>query len=135
MLESISWTKFLEAAAIAFGCYYTGLALAVYRKQIIVFINDPKSIGARGKDKAADNDMPKQSASPMAIIHELSSVFEQAGYQAEKTALLDHIKTILKKYKNIDLPAYRVPVQDYIISKAEEVCGVRITAEELEGGK
>lgn len=131
MLESISWTKFLEAAAVASACYYVGLAVACYRKQILVFINDPKSFRIDKKNNAAGGN-GQQKATPMAIIHDISSVMEQAGYQADKAQLLDSIKTTLSKYKNADLPAYRVPIQDFIISKAEEVCGVRITVQELD---
>ena len=132
MLESISWTNFLEAAAVASGCYYIALAVAVYRKQIIVFANDPKSFRAVKKNAIDQDGANKKKATPMAIIHDLSSVLDHAGYNADKAVLLEQIKDTLHKYKDADLPAFRVPIQDYIISKAEEICGVRITVQDLE---
>lgn len=131
MLESISWTTFLEGAAIACGCYYIGLAVAVYRKQIISYVNDPKAIRRERPGAHAGNTASGQ-AMPMAVIRELSSVLEQAGNPADKNQLLAAIRKILHRYKDTGQPAYRLQVQDYIISQSEEICGVRITAAELE---
>lgn len=131
MLESISWTKFLEGVAIAFTCYYAGLALAVYRKQIVSYVHDPKAI-LRITSKADAGNVSAKHATPMAILHEITSILEQAGNPADKNQLLAAVKSFLHHHKQTSLPAYRVPVQDYIISKSEEICGVRITAADLE---
>lgn len=135
MLQAISWSTYLEGAAVLSAVYYSGIAIVFYWEEIKAFIiskNQPPTEQVR---KAADGSTDETIAFDKleSIVHEIDSILEQAGTQATKDQLLPQLKAKLASYGGLRQPAYRVAVFNHIIKQAEGISGVRISAEELAG--
>jgi hypothetical protein len=131
MLQGISWSTYLESAAVLTAIYYTGVAVIFYRDKIKALLQ-PKVKTAAGSDTgSSDNIAAFENLE--SLVHEIDSILEQAGNQATKDQLLPQLKAKLATYGGLRQPAYRAAVFNHIIKQAEEISGVRISAEELAG--
>jgi hypothetical protein len=134
MLQSISWSNYLAGAALIMAVYYAWFFATYYRDELNAFI---KSKRQKSNDDNSASDLPEETeAFPKLenIVHEINGILDMAGQQANKDQLLSELKLKLANYDGLRLPAYRVAVFNHIIKHAEETCGVRISADELEGG-
>ncbi len=135
MLQAISWSTYLEGAAVVSALYYAGIAIVFYRNEIKAFIISKNHLSTNQARKADQGSTDDTAAfeNLESIVHEIDSILEQAGTQATKDQLLPQLKAKLVSYGGLRQPAYRVAVFNHIIKQAEEISGVRISAEELAG--
>jgi hypothetical protein len=130
MLQGISWSTYLESAAILTAIYYTGVAFLYYRSEIKALLQ-PKAKTAPHAD-TANSDNTAAFENLESLVHEIDSILEQAGNQATKDQLLPQLKAKLANYGGLRQPAYRAAVFNHIIKQAEEISGVRLSAGDLE---
>lgn len=131
MLQAISWSNYLEGAAILLACYYTGVGLIFYRQEITNLLTrtpipQPAMATTAGDDTASFEALES-------IVHGIDSILEQAGPEATKDQLLPQLKQKMASYDGLRRPAYQVAVFNHIIKQAEEINGITILPQELEG--
>lgn len=131
MLNELSWGDYLKAAGLLVAIYYLAVAVLYYRKEI-------RGLLARAGSGSASADTGILSESEAfevleVITKEINSILEQAGKGASKPDLLARIRKVLANYGGLRIPAYKVAVFNHIIHEAQEICGVGISVQELEG--
>jgi hypothetical protein len=129
MLQGISWSTYLEGAAILTAFYYAGMALVFYRGEIKTFLQPKAKPAAKIHTSTTDDTAAFEKLE--SIVHEIDSILEQAGTQATKDQLLPQLKAKLASYGGLRQPAYQAAVFNHIIKQAEEISGIRISADEL----
>lgn len=128
-LQGISWSAYLESAAVLTAIYYTGVAIVFYRGEIKALLQ-PKG---KATTHASGTDQTAAFENLESIVHEIDSILEQAGNQATKDQLLPQLKAKLASYGGLRQPAYRAAVFNHIIKQAEEISGIRISEDDLAG--
>ena len=132
MLKFITWGNYIAGSAALLACYYAVVLLAYYRSEIQSLITGSLKQG----HSATVADAPEAQFEELeSIVHEIDGILEQAGKEATKDQLLPQLKRKLANYGGLRIPAYRVAVFNHITTQAEELCGVRISAKELEEEK
>jgi len=133
MLQGISWSNYLEAAAILTAIYYAVIGFVFYKEEIKALVTS-KGTSLNKADKinmGTDDTIAFENLE--SLVHEIDSILEQAGNQAMKDQLLSQLKAKLASYGGLRQPAYRAAVFNHIIKQAEEISGIRISEEELAG--
>jgi len=133
MLQGISWSNYLEAAAILTAIYYAVVGFVFYLEEIKALVTS-KGTSLKKADKintGTDNTAAFENLE--SLVHEIDSILEQAGNQAMKDQLLPQLKAKLASYGGLRQPAYRAAVFNHIIKQAEEISGIRISEDELAG--
>jgi hypothetical protein len=131
MFKVITWGNYITAAALLLACYYAVVFLLFYRAEIQNFITSLKNRKSSGNS----DPLPVQEAQfeqLESIVHEIDSILESAGKTATKDQLLPQLNQKLANYGGLRSPAYRVAVFNHIIKQADEICGVRVTEQDLE---
>lgn len=135
MLEPISWKNYVEGSAVVLAAYYAGVGLIYFRKEISALIR-PRSLSATAiQDRPATGNDAEGTPSLEALessVRQIDSILEQAGKGVSKDQLLAQLKKELTNYGGLRIPAYRVAVFNHIIKQADELCGIGISADELE---
>jgi hypothetical protein len=131
MLQGISWSTYLESAAVLTAIYYTAVAIVFYRNEIKPLLQLQAKTVTNADTGSSDDTAAFENLE--SLVHEIDSILEQAGNQATKNQLLPQLKAKLANYGGLRQPAYRAAVFNHIIKQAEEISGVRISAEELAG--
>jgi hypothetical protein len=131
MLQGISWSTYLASAAVLTAIYYTGVACVFYQKEIKASLQPKAKTAGSAATGATDDTAAFENLE--SLVHEIDSILEQAGNQATKNQLLPQLKAKLANYGGLRQPAYQAAVFNHIIKRAEEISGVRISAEELAG--
>jgi predicted dinucleotide-utilizing enzyme len=134
MLQGISWGTYLESAAILTAIYYTGVATIFYRGEIKALATAKAGSSEKAdRSEAGATDHTAAFDNLESLVHEIDSILEQAGIQAAKDQLLPQLKAKLASYGGLRQPAYQAAVFNHIINQAKEICGIRISEEELAG--
>ncbi len=131
MLNELSWGDYLAAIGVLLAIYYTGVGILFYRTEIGNLIASRTRTSFKGEP-----DLPPAGEAFEGledIAKETSSILERAGNGASKTVLLPELKQALADYGGLRIPAYKAAVFNHIIHQAKEICGVGISADELEG--
>jgi hypothetical protein len=131
MLNNLSWGDYLAAIGLLLAIYYTGI-LALYFRSEIKRMLSPK-LRPSPADEPAGPSPDEAFEGLETIAKEISSILERAGKEASKTVLLSELRASLASYGGLRIPAYKAAVFNHITHQAREICGVGISAEELEG--
>jgi len=138
MLSNVSWSEYLAAVVILLVLYYVIIGLKYYRKEITSLLSGKLP----NKDNTSKNVLKspegRQQDAPSfdeleAVVNDLRySILDKAGNPAIKAELLGQLKQRLASYAGLRRPAYRVAINNYIITHAKEICGVVFSESELE---
>ncbi len=107
-----------------------------YPAEIRRFIQSPGSKPAPAGQTSQQDNPPESNPEFEALeifINDINSILQHAGKEAGKPVLLPQLKQALASYPGLRVPAYRNAVFNHIIRIGEELCGVRISEQELEG--
>jgi len=133
ILNNLSWGDYFTGIGILLACYYIGVAAICYRTEINnLILGSGKEETTEGGDTTAPAPDEISELTKKAL-HEINSILETAGKEAGKPELLMQLRQVLASYPGIRVPAYKNAVFDYIIREAKQICGVGISAAELEG--
>lgn len=130
---SISWNQYLAVAAVLVGCYYAGVAIVYFRAEIKAFLQSRSKSAAKhqqNQEKAIQQEMPVDKLEQ--LVHEIDGLMEESGRQINKADMLSRITNKLKDYQGLQHPAYKIAIYNHVIKQAEDICGLRISVEELE---
>jgi hypothetical protein len=135
MLESITWQQYLIAAGFVAAAYYGVVLYRFYGKPLVLNKKVPQMLPL---EEQLDNEPDRMIAE--AAIEELESlvnnirndIFEKAGKNADKAALMEAIRALVASYGGLHLPAYRNALNNFIIRDGNELCNADFSEEELE---
>jgi hypothetical protein len=132
MLEHISWTNYFTVVVLLLVAYYLILAITCYRPEISSLVS------GLGRKQVSSNEAADMSADEIAtasshVIETIHGILESSGQGADKAELIARLRLALSGYAGMRYPAYRNAVTDYIIREAKAICGVGISARDLEG--
>jgi len=139
MLSKVSWGDYTVIMGILVVSYYFYIGIRYYKKEISSLLNGK----LQKKDKTIQKEKPKNtfkdSALSEAAFDELETVvndlrfavLEKAGKQVTKQELSDLLKRRLADYKGLKKPAFRVAINNYIITNSKEICGVVFSENDL----
>ena len=129
MLSNVTWGEYLITLIVLVVLYYLFIGYKYYREDIrwILSGNLPKR-GQAGQPLAKDDTFEELQA----IVNDLKyAVLDKAGKGISKTELLTRLKYRLVNYSGLQKPAFRLAINNWIISHAKEMCGVELTEQEL----
>ena len=139
MLSRVSWGEFFGAVVVLLVIYYSFIGIKFYKEELKSLFNGKLT----KKNKNAVQEKPtnrfKDAAITEAAFEELETVvndlrravLDKAGRQVTKQQLLALLQRRLADYTGLQKPAFRVAVNNYIITNAKEICGVVFSVEEL----
>jgi len=139
MLSKVSWGEYTIIMGILVVSYYFYIGVKYYRKEITALLNGK----LKKNDQTVPNEKPKNSFKDSAIteasfdeleaiVNDLRyAVFDKAGRQVSKTELLSLLQRRLANYEGLQKPAFRVAINNNIITNAKDICGVVLSEEEL----
>ncbi len=127
MLSNVSWGQYLVVVGILLVIYYFFIGIRYYKEDIKSLIS-----GKLLKKDKADNNTDPSFDELETVVNDLRyAVLERAGKQANQTELLEQLKQRLAKYAGLQKPAYRVAINNYIITNAKDMCEVMFSEDEL----
>lgn len=132
MLTGISWANFFIVAIILLCCYYLVVVLLYYRAELKHFISS-------GLKRSSSEDEQDAPANAMAfalyekIIKQVDQALDRADKATGKPEVIALLRPILREYSNTRKPGYMAAILNHSIRKAEDKCGVWISAQELVG--
>lgn len=139
MLESITWKEFLTAAALGTTAWYAYVGIAHYRKDIGMLFKRKnkydKQIIKESTDTGESEEEQEGSAFAeleMVVMGIRHSILEKAGKEATKEALLTQLQQELAAYEGLKKPAFRIAINNFIMSNANEICGISFSEDELD---
>jgi len=135
MLNKVSWSEYAGVIVILLIIYYLYIGARYYRHEIKTLLSGklPKTMrkdNAAQKSEGLSNDPSFDELET--VVNDLRySVLDKAGNPADKAELLGKIKQRLANYSGLRKPAYRVAINNYILTNAKELCGVVFSESEL----
>lgn len=141
----ISWTSYFTASFLLLLFYYSFVAFAFYRKDIMSRLKTSKVpaqqtspdsvLFAEGAEQRQDSKLDAASAAPMhSLVDELQAYINQAGQQGiEKNELTVSIRQLLQKYPGIKDSIFQPGITNLIAVVAEDKCAIHFSADELRG--
>lgn len=135
MLNKVSWSEYAGVIVILLIIYYLYIGARYYRHEIKALLSGklPKIMrkdNAAQKTERLSNDPSFDELE--AVVNDLRySVLDKAANPADKAELLGKIKQRLTNYSGLRKPAYRVAINNYILTNAKELCGVVFSESEL----
>ncbi|MFB9840914.1 hypothetical protein [Mucilaginibacter ginsenosidivorans] len=129
MISKITWSEYWIAVVLCLIAYYLIVLLKYYGPQVKEFIFKQANNGSSSSlydDSEADiNELED-------VVRDLRyAIFERAALPLDKTVILKQLKQRLSGYRGLGKPAFRVALNNQIILQAKEVCGLSISAAEL----
>ncbi len=137
MLSNITWSEFMGGVLILLIFYYLFIGAKYYREEIKSLLRGklPKKTGAAKDVPQTANESFIDSTSfdeLEAVVNDLRyAILEKAGKSISKEELLSKLQERLAKYKGLQKQAYRVAINNFIITHANEICGVMFNEHEL----
>lgn len=134
MLEGISWGNFIYAVAVVSTVYYIVVLALYYRDELSALGRRRSTAPASEHVEKAEHSTPADNPIEglQTVLDNIKGILEQAGKQAGKEGLLNQLHQTLANFDGLRQPAYRNALKNHIIKQAEEICGVGLSAEELE---
>jgi len=136
MLEQISWGNYLAGTATVLFCYYATVAATCYRSEIHDFLRRRRAAESGEQSPPSEANKTEDSMEFEALeltVSKINSILKTAGKEVEKPQLLSQLRAVTTGYDGLRKPAFKAAVFNHITKQAEEICGVRISADELEG--
>lgn len=132
MLSNVSWSEYLIGIGLLLAAYYLFVILKYYKHELKEIISG-KSTKRKEPENFPERFMQESSFDELeTVVNDLRyDILEKAGRGADKQILLSQIKARLANYENLQQPAYRVAINNYIMQHAKEICGVVFSEEEL----
>ncbi len=135
MLQNITWSGYLGGVAVLLVCYYLFIGAKYYREEIGKLLKGklPKRAGTEKETVSKGEQLPDASFDELeAVVNDLRyAVFEKAGKSVSKQELLASLQQRLATYTGLQKQAYRVAMNNFIISHAKDLCGVVFSESEL----
>lgn len=141
MLEKITWIEYLTTTAITTGGYYLLVGGLYYRKELkelvqpgrIKFTKAPTLADTAYVSQELDEDEEDEAFELLnLVVDDVRGVMKEAGQEVGKEALLMLLQTTLTNYEGLPRSAYHDTLNDIIIEQSKELCGVVLSAAELE---
>jgi hypothetical protein len=138
MLGNVSWGEFAAFIAIMLVIYYAFIAIRYFKGDLKTYLksklqkNGQQDLHVAGSSlhKAVNEDAFDELE---AVVNDLRyAIFEKAGRTVAKQELLNQLKDRLYNYEGLHKPAYRVAINNYILTNAKDICGVEFTPAELD---
>ncbi|SFH37837.1 hypothetical protein SAMN04489864_11068 [Pedobacter insulae] len=137
LFKNITWTQYLLVVGGAAFIYYLLVLLLYFRKEVW------KKLGL--KEDVSDEDEPIQSDGDLnentggELMDDLERTVKEIGHsilvpgnKATKPELIDQLKASVANFGGLSRPGYRYALNNYIMEKARENCGINLSEEELE---
>jgi len=139
MLSSISWGQFGAVIGVLLVVYYLFVGATYFQKEIKGLLSGKLPKKDKSNDQRQQENAVRENQADSSFI-ELEdtirdlryAVLEKAGRQVSKQDLLNRLRERLANYSGLQKPAYRVAINNYIISNAKEICGVVFSEYELD---
>jgi len=141
MLSKVSWSVYAEVVLILLIIYYVIVGIKYYRKEIKDLLSGKfRENPATGKTPAEKHtaeviDEPVNDGSYdelETIVNDIRyAILDKAGKQANKAEMLLQLQHRLANYSGLRKPAYRIAVNNFIITHAKDICGIDYDADEL----
>jgi hypothetical protein len=151
MFKEISWQLYGTCLIIAVIGYYLVIGWLYFRKERTRLFAKKQTNNHDEEVTQAErqfNETIKQQPSEITLsensflvaFNELEKIINdiryellpKAGPHADKAQLITLLKSSLKNYQGLTVPAFRMTVNSYIIREAAAQCDVSFTAQELE---
>lgn len=121
MLEAITWNQYLSCLAAGVSIYYLVIGVYFNKQKIARLI--------MGKRDQHEGSLAELDDLVTEIRH---SIFEEAGTETTREALLSQLAGRVVHYDGLRTPALRYALNNNLIAGAEEICGVTLSERELE---
>jgi len=137
MLSRVSWSEYAGVVIILLVIYYAFVGIKYYRNEIMTLLSGklPKKNGTSKKEADQKGDEFSDTSTfdelEMTVNDIRYAILDKAGKQTDKAELSFQLKQRLANYTGLRKPAYRVAINNYIITHAKEICGVVYNADEL----
>lgn len=133
MLHNISWSQYIITIGILMLLYYIAIILLYYRDEAIGFIRKgPTSISPGSNtntEKATDREEIMDGLD--STVADLAGILEKAGTTLSRQELLRRLHHRLSSYAGLRHPAFRIAINNYIITHAKNLCKQTFSSEEL----
>lgn len=130
-LNNISWSQYLGAIGLASAVYYLIVGLRFYRQQIIARLRGGSS-QAQAEELQDDNPAGELMEDLESTVNDIAHRILVPGKQATKEELLAQLTERVASFGGLRRPGYRYALNNYIIEKAGQNCGIEYTEQELE---
>lgn len=141
MLSKVSWSVYAEVVVILLIIYYVVIGFKYHRTKIKDLLSGKllkNEQAAKNNDRHeltdAQGNVPDDELYDEleTIVNDIRyAILVKAGKAANKAELLLQLQHRLANYSGLRKPAYRIAVNNYIITHAKEICGIDYDAEEL----
>lgn len=129
MLSKITWSEYWIAVVLCLIAYYLIVLLKYYGPQVREFILKQER---NGSTASLYDDSEAEINELEDVVRDLRyAVFEHGAVPPNKTVILKQLKQRLSGYQGLGKPAFRIALNNQIILQAKEVCGLIISAAEL----
>ncbi|RWU08141.1 hypothetical protein [Pedobacter chitinilyticus] len=134
LFKDITWGQYLMAAAVLITLYYVAVLLIYYRKEMLLRIRDRRATKTETdawEEKTDDSPLGELMVDLEGTIEDIAHMLEP-GKQATKQELLNQLRSRVASFGGLGRPGYRYALNNYIIEKARENCGIAFSEQELE---
>lgn len=133
MLSQITWSSYWIAVILLLVFYYLVIGLLYYRNDLSNSMKRHLESRTRAEDEQEEEEPSSQESFKEleSIVANIKGTLEKAGKEANKEELLQSFGEILASYEGLEVPAFRVAINNYIIGHAEKSCAITFREEEL----
>lgn len=136
MLSKYSWSQYIMVMFTLTIVYYVFICAIYYRKEIKDILSGKTKFfrpGAPAEDTGEEMLDDERYDELQQVVADLKShVLVPAGKDANPVHLLVQLQNRLANYNGLEIPAFRVAVNNFILDEAKEICGVVYSEQELE---
>ncbi len=132
LFKNISWSDYLLVVGATVMVYYTVVILLYFRKGLWSKVRSFRLGKVIEKPEENHSNKGELIDDLEATVKEIGHSILVPGNQATHDELLGRLQVRVANFGGLSRPGYRYALNNYIIEKAKENCGVSFSEEELE---